>query len=266
MTSFGKVFKVMFKQKTRAVWTLIAVNLVGSLLAVLTNHQAISREVINMPKGVGAATDWLMNYGVIFFTIGLFLDFAYLCLSIVYNERINNASTWRLVPFSTEGLLGTNYLTSLLGCIIITMVQMVISGLCLLPMFLNKTTLMKVAGHISDLPLGEFIRDLLLYCVVVLLGAILLYGLFSLLNLGGRAIADFLPVRSGRALVFLIRLLLFIAIFYLLSYYARTYNRLTRNSTVGLMIVALLILDIIVLALIWFLLDRFAEPKAQVND
>lgn len=265
MTSFGKVFKVMFKQKMRAVWTLIAVNLVGSLLAVITNHQAISQEVINMPKGVPAATDWLLNYGVIFLTIGLFLDFAYFCLSIVYNERINNASTWRLVPFSTEGLLGTNYLTSLLGCIIITVVQFAISALCLLPMFFNKG-LMKAIGHIPDFPWGEFIHDMLLYCVVVLLGAILLYGLFSLLNLGGRAIADFLPVRSGRALVFLIRLVLFIAIFYLLSYYGRTFNKITRTSTVGLMIVALLILDIIVVALIWFLLDRFAEPKAQVND
>lgn len=261
MTSFGKVFKAMFKQKTRLVWTLIVLNLVASLISVISRHKTlVDGSIAEMPKGVSPAVAWLLSYGVVFLCVSVIIDFIYFCITVEYNERINNATTWRLVPISAGKLLGTNYLTSLIDCIMITAIQFVIGLLCFIPVFTDQKVVHAMVY--GSFPWSKFFNQTAWFAVTVILSAVLFYALITLLNLGGRAIADFLPVRSGRAIVFVIRLVLFIAMFYVLNYYAKILIVHTSmpdspwGSALGLFV-----LDIIVCAIDWLLVERFAEPK-----
>lgn len=262
MTSFGKVFKAMFKQKTRLVWTLIVLNFVASLISVISNHKTlVDGSIAEMPKNVSPAVAWLLSYGVVFIGVGLIVDFIYFCMTVEYNERINNASTWRLVPISAGKLLGTNYLTSLVDCIMITAIQFVIGLLCFIPVFSNKAIVHDMVH--GSFPWGKFFSQSAWFVVTVLLSAVLFYALITLLNLGGRAIADFLPMRSGRAIVFVIRLALFIAMFYMLNYYAKILIVHTNmpDSPWG-SVLGLFILDVIFCTIDWLLVDRYAEATS----
>lgn len=276
MTSFGTLFRQLFKQKAKSAYLLIAIQLIASLvLTVLSlindgsemNHAQVAGVSIG-----NTVMTYLLSYGLIFLVIGIPVTLAYFVMTSWKNEKINRSQTWRLVPISSEKLYIANTLSSFAAFIYLNIIQAVITALISLVAYIGSDDLRKAVTLIFN-ELGREVNTNLGSTVEFIISAILLglaaYITVSFYHFVTRAIIDFLPNKAAAFTAIVVRLVMMVLVIWLVAKFfevaSNMYDSLFSVAAAGDAGVAVLFLlfDIIFGGINIVLIKKFVEAKGD---
>ena len=279
MTSFNTLFNRMFQEKSRTVYLIYLIQAFASLcfsvwmiismkgdpnVMVINGHHEVTNHLIS----------YLLIFGVMMFITSFFANFVYWIISSIKNEKINRSQTWRLIPISDTKFLLSNFGTAFISYLWL----MILEGITVAVTCLPVLTVNEVRKNLADFfsrsqQLGT--QDwwgLLGALVLVILLGYAWYAIVSLINLSSRSIMDFLPNGSSKFIMFIVRVVIILAIIWLLSkattvvfgaignlipFLADGNNDLQMNGT----LVAFLLFDVVVTLIDILLLNKFVEAK-----
>lgn len=279
MTSFNTLFNRMFQEKSRTVYLIYLIQAFASLcfsvwmiismkgdpnVMVINGHHEVTNHLIS----------YLLIFGVMMFITSFFANFVYWIISSVKNEKINRSQTWRLIPISDTKFLLSNFGTAFISYLWL----MILEGITVAVTCLPVLTVNEVRKNLADFfsrsqQLGT--QDwwgLLGALVLVILLGYAWYAIVSLINLSSRSIMDFLPNGSNKFLMFVVRVVIIIAVIWLLSNAATVVfeaigNFLpfladgNDNLQIGGTLVSFLVFDVVITLLDILLLNKFVEAK-----
>lgn len=279
MTSFNTLFNRMFQEKSRTVYLIYLIQAFASLcfsvwmiismkgdpnVMVINGHHEVTNHLIS----------YLLIFGVMMFITSFFANFVYWIISSVKNEKINRSQTWRLIPISDTKFLLSNFGTAFISYLWL----MILEGITVAVTCLPVLTVNEVRKNLADFfsrsqQLGT--QDwwgLLGALVLVILLGYAWYAIVSLINLSSRSIMDFLPNGSNKFLMFVVRVVIIIAVIWLLNNAATVVfgaigNFLpfladgNDNLQIGGTLVSFLVFDVVITLLDILLLNKFVEAK-----
>lgn len=276
MTSFNTLFNRMFQEKSRSVYLVFLIQVFASLCFTLLVLFSSKNDANQISLGSNSET---VNGITVFFVLfagmmamtSFFASFVYWIISSIKNEKINCSQTWRLIPINDTKFLLSNFGTAFLSYIWLGILQVVVAGLSLLPLLSSN----QIRHEISLLKINFSAQDLWQIfggVILVILLGYAWYALVSLINLSTRSIMDFLPNGSSKALMFVVRLVIIIAIIWFLSYattalfgifgkFMSFIGGSNDNVQIGLVLLEFLIFDVIVTLIDVLLLNKFVEAK-----
>lgn len=273
MTSFNTLFNRMFQEKSRSVYLIFLIQVFTSLcLALFSSRNDVNQiSLSGNTETVSGITVFFVLFAGMLAMTSFFASFVYWIISSVKNEKINRSQTWRLIPISDTKFLLNNFGTAFLSYIWLGILQAVLAGLSLLPLLSSS----KIRQEIALLKINLSAQDLwqiLGGIILVILLGYAWYALVSLINLSTHSIMDFLPNGSSKALMFIVRLVIIIAIIWLLSYASMALFSVfgkflpflggsDDNVSMGWVLLEFLVFDAIVTLIDVLLLNKFVEAK-----
>ncbi|MDF7668301.1 hypothetical protein [Lactobacillus sp. ESL0703] len=273
MAVFERLFTELFKQKSKKAHLMIMLQFVSALVTTIFNYFESTGEMKFVLQKENGFLPFLF---AIFFAFSFLFLPIYLIVTSLQNERINHSQTWRLAPMSDANIYLDNTLSSFVNFIYLALLQTLGSIFLFgLSYLFNKRTKNGWDGMLAAIRKGNQSRatltDLLGIVLIAILLGLLVYLVISFLNFTSQAIVDFLPAVSSKFIVTIIRLILIIAIMWLLTKvylfvkpivasplsYLLGEKELELWPAVGLFT----ILDVILAAVNMFLISKFFEAK-----
>ncbi|NRO17482.1 ABC transporter permease [Lactobacillus helveticus] len=279
MTSFNTLFNRMFQEKSRTVYLIYLIQAFASLcfsvwmiismkgdpnVMVINGHHEVTNHLIF----------YLLIFGVMMFITSFFANFVYWIISSIKNEKINRSQTWRLIPISDTKFLLSNFGTAFISYLWL----MILEGITVAVTCLPVLTVSEVRKNLADffsrsqqLGTQDWWGILGALVLVILLGYAW-YAIVSLINLSSRSIMDFLPNGSSKFIMFIVRVVIILAIIWLLSkattvvfgaignlipFLADGNKDLQMSGT----LVEFLLFDLVVTLIDILLLNKFVEAK-----
>ena len=274
MTSFNTLFNRMFQEKSKSVYLIFLIQAFASLcltIIVFVSGNGTPEFVNgNDTSNVNLVVAFLAVYAVMMLITSFVADFVYWIVSSIKNERINRSQTWRLIPVSDTKFLLGNFGTAFLTYIWLGILETVTILITLLPM-LSHQEVRKVHSHVSlNLSAHDWQEMLASLGLIILIGYAW-YAIVSLLNLASRSIIDFLPGGSSKVLTFIIRVVVIIAIIWILGHAASIiFSVLGEFSPFAVnnydidyatTLLQFLVFDVVITLIDIFLLNKFVEAK-----
>lgn len=274
MTSFNTLFNRMFQEKSKSVYLIFLIQAFASLcltIIVFVSGNGTPEFVNgNDTSNVNLVVAFLAVYAVMMLITSFMADFVYWIVSSIKNEKINRSQTWRLIPVSDTKFLLGNFGTAFLTYIWLGILETVTILITLLPM-LSDQEVRKVLSHVSlNLSAHDWQEMLASLGLIILIGYAW-YAIVSLLNLASRSIIDFLPGGSSKVLTFIIRVVVIIAIIWILGHAASIiFSVLGEFSPFAVnnydidyatTLLQFLVFDVVITLIDIFLLNKFVEAK-----
>lgn len=274
MTSFNTLFNRMFQEKSKSVYLIFLIQAFASLcltIIVFVSGNGTPEFVNgNDTSNVNLVVAFLAVYAVMMLITSFAADFVYWIVSSIKNEKINRSQTWRLIPVSDTKFLLGNFGTAFLTYIWLGILETVTILITLLPM-LSDQEVRKVLSHVSlNLSAHDWQEMLASLGLIILIGYAW-YAIVSLLNLASRSIIDFLPGGSSKVLTFIIRVVVIIAIIWILGHAASIiFSVLGEFSPFAVnnydidyatTLLQFLVFDVVITLIDIFLLNKFVEAK-----
>lgn len=274
MTSFNTLFNRMFQEKSKSVYLIFLIQAFASLcltIIVFVSGNGTPEFVNgNDTSNVNLVVAFLAVYAVMLLITSFVADFVYWIVSSIKNEKINRSQTWRLIPVSDTKFLLGNFGTAFLTYIWLEILETVTILITLLPM-LSDQEVRKVLSHVSlNLSAHDWQEMLASLGLIILIGYAW-YAIVSLLNLASRSIIDFLPGGSSKVLTFIIRVVVIIAIIWILGHAASIiFSVLGEFSPFAVnnydidyatTLLQFLVFDVVITLIDIFLLNKFVEAK-----
>lgn len=274
MTSFNTLFNRMFQEKSKSVYLIFLIQAFASLcltIIVFVSGNGTPEFVNgNDTSNVNLVVAFLAVYAVMMLITSFVADFVYWIVSSIKNEKINRSQTWRLIPVSDTKFLLGNFGTAFLTYIWLGILETVTILITLLPM-LSDQEVRKVLNHVSlNLSAHDWQEMLASLGLIILIGYAW-YAIVSLLNLASRSIIDFLPGGSSKVLTFIIRVVVIIAIIWILGHAASIiFSVLGEFSPFAVnnydidyatTLLQFLVFDVVITLIDIFLLNKFVEAK-----
>lgn len=274
MTSFNTLFNRMFQEKSKSVYLIFLIQAFASLcltIVVFVSGNGTPEFVNgNDTSNVNLVVAFLAVYAVMMLITSFVADFVYWIVSSIKNEKINRSQTWRLIPVSDTKFLLGNFGTAFLTYIWLGILETVTILITLLPM-LSDQEVRKVLSHVSlNLSAHDWQEMLASLGLIILIGYAW-YAIVSLLNLASRSIIDFLPGGSSKVLTFIIRVVVIIAIIWILGHAASIiFSVLGEFSPFAVnnydidyatTLLQFLVFDVVITLIDIFLLNKFVEAK-----
>lgn len=274
MTSFNTLFNRMFQEKSKSVYLIFLIQAFASLcltIIVFVSGNGTPEFVNgNDTSNVNLVVAFLAVYAVMLLITSFVADFVYWIVSSIKNEKINRSQTWRLIPVSDTKFLLGNFGTAFLTYIWLGILETVTILITLLPM-LSDQEVRKVLSHVSlNLSAHDWQEMLASLGLIILIGYAW-YAIVSLLNLTSRSIIDFLPGGSSKVLTFIIRVVVIIAIIWILGHAASIiFSVLGEFSPFAVnnydidyatTLLQFLVFDVVITLIDIFLLNKFVEAK-----
>jgi hypothetical protein len=235
MSSFGMTFKAMFARKRHGVWQVLWVTLLASVVSlIIAMIKSAARghfyEEMLSNGELSPFSSICLLLGTCVLIWGMLGIIAYFFISVRQNEKINRSATWRLIPISTAKFYGSNLLSAFLSYIILGLIYSVIGTLLLLPVLLDKRNISETTRSIQKLFSAEVLSkidpwSILGGIVFMLVFGLLVYTGISLINLGSRTLADYLPTNMAKLGRFVIGVIFIILAFWLMNIFNDAYNR-----------------------------------------
>ncbi|MEN2380107.1 ABC transporter permease [Lactobacillus helveticus] len=279
MTSFNTLFNRMFQEKSRAVYLIYLIQAFASLcfsvwmiismkgdpnVMVINGHHEVTNHLIF----------YLLIFGVMMFITSFFANFVYWIISSIKNEKINRSQTWRLIPISDTKFLLSNFGTAFISYLWLMILEGITVAVTCLPVLTVNEVRKNLADFFSrsqQLGTQDWWGILGALVLVILLGYAW-YAIVSLINLSSRSIMDFLPNGSSKFIMFIVRVVIILAIIWLLSkattvvfgaignlipFLADGNKDLQMSGT----LVEFLLFDLVVTLIDILLLNKFVEAK-----
>lgn len=274
MTSFNTLFNRMFQEKSKSVYLIFLIQAFASLCFTIIGFVSENGtpEFVNGKdtSNVNLVVAFLAVYAVMMLITSFVADFVYWIVSSIKNEKINRSQTWRLIPVSDTKFLLGNFGTAFLTYIWLGILETVTILITLLPM-LSDQEVRKVLSHVSlNLSVHDWQEMLASLGLIILIGYAW-YAIVSLLNLASRSIIDFLPGGSSKVLTFIIRVVVIIAIIWILGHAASIiFSVLGEFSPFAVnnydidyatTLLQFLVFDVVITLIDIFLLNKFVEAK-----
>ncbi|KAA8789875.1 ABC transporter permease [Lactobacillus crispatus] len=274
MTSFNTLFNRMFQEKSKSVYLIFLIQAFASLcltIIVFVSGNGTPEFVNgNDTSNVNLVVAFLAVFAVMMLITSFVADFVYWIVSSIKNEKINRSQTWRLIPVSDTKFLLGNFGTAFLTYIWLGILETVTILITLLPM-LSDQEVRKVLSHVSlNLSAHDWQEMLASLGLIILIGYAW-YAIVSLLNLASRSIIDFLPGGSSKVLTFIIRVVVIIAIIWILGHAASIiFSVLGEFSPFAVnnydidyatTLLQFLVFDVVITLIDIFLLNKFVEAK-----
>lgn len=274
MTSFNTLLNRMFQEKSKSVYLIFLIQAFASLcltIIVFVSGNGTPEFVNgNDTSNVNLVVAFLAVYAVMMLITSFVADFVYWIVSSIKNEKINRSQTWRLIPVSDTKFLLGNFGTAFLTYIWLGILETVTILITLLPM-LSDQDVRKVLSHVSlNLSAHDWQEMLASLGLIILIGYAW-YAIVSLLNLASRSIIDFLPGGSSKVLTFIIRVVVIIAIIWILGHAASIiFSVLGEFSPFAVnnydidyatTLLQFLVFDVVITLIDIFLLNKFVEAK-----
>lgn len=274
MTSFNTLFNRMFQEKSKSVYLIFLIQAFASLcltIIVFVSGNGTPEFVNgNDTSNVNLVVAFLAVYAVMMLITSFVADFVYWIVSSIKNEKINRSQTWRLIPVSDTKFLLGNFGTAFLTYIWLGILETVTILITLLPM-LSDQEVRKVLSHVSlNLSAHDWQEMLASLGLIILIGYAW-YAIVSLLNLASRGIIDFLPGGSSKVLTFIIRVVVIIAIIWILGHAASIiFSVLGEFSPFAVnnydidyatTLLQFLVFDVVITLIDILLLNKFVEAK-----
>ncbi len=274
MTSFNTLFNRMFQEKSKSVYLIFLIQAFASLCLTIIGFVSGNGtpEFVNGndTSNVNLVIAFLAVYAVMMLITSFVADFVYWIVSSIKNEKINRSQTWRLIPVSDTKFLLGNFGTAFLTYIWLGILETVTILITLLPM-LSDQEVRKVLSHVSlNLSAHDWQEMLASLGLIILIGYAW-YAIVSLLNLASRSIIDFLPGGSSKVLTFIIRVVVIIAIIWILGHAASIiFSVLGEFSPFAVnnydidyatTLLQFLAFDVVITLIDIFLLNKFVEAK-----
>ena len=274
MTSFNTLFNRMFQEKNKSVYLIFLIQAFASLCFTIIGFVSENGtpEFVNGndTSNVNLVVAFLAVYAVMMLITSFVADFVYWIVSSIKNEKINRSQTWRLIPVSDTKFLLGNFGTAFLTYIWLGILETVTILITLLPM-LSDQEVRKVLSHVSlNLSAHDWQEMLASLGLIILIGYAW-YAIVSLLNLASRSIIDFLPGGSSKVLTFIIRVVVIIAIIWILGHAASIiFSVLGEFSPFAVnnydidyatTLLQFLVFDVVITLIDIFLLNKFVEAK-----
>lgn len=274
MTSFNTLFNRMFQEKSKSVYLIFLIQAFASLcltIIVFVSGNGTPEFVNgNDTSNVNLVVAFLAVFAVMMLITSFVADFVYWIVSSIKNEKINRSQTWRLIPVSDTKFLLGNFGTAFLTYIWLRILETVTILITLLPM-LSDQEVRKVLSHVSlNLSAHDWQEMLASLGLIILIGYAW-YAIVSLLNLASRSIIDFLPGGSSKVLTFIIRVVVIIAIIWILGHAASIiFSVLGEFSPFAVnnydidyatTLLQFLVFDVVITLIDIFLLNKFVEAK-----
>lgn len=274
MTSFNTLFNRMFQEKSKSVYLIFLIQAFASLCFTIIGFVSENGtpEFVNGKdtSSVNVIVAFLAVFAVMMLITSFIADFVYWIVSSIKNEKINRSQTWRLIPVSDTKFLLGNFGTAFLTYIWLGILETVTILITLLPM-LSDQEVRKLLSHISlNLSAHDWQEMLASLGLIILIGYAW-YAIVSLLNLASRSIIDFLPGGSSKVLTFIIRVVVIIAIIWILGHAASIiFSVLGEFSPFAVnnydidyatTLLQFLVFDVVITLIDIFLLNKFVEAK-----
>ena len=283
MTSFNTLFNRMFQEKSRTVYLIYLIQAFASLCfsvwMIISMKGDPNVVVINVViNGHHEVTNhlifYLLIFGVMMFITSFFAYFVYWIISSIKNEKINRSQTWRLIPISDTKFLLSNFGTAFISYLWLMILEGITVAVTCLPVLTVNEVRKNLADFFSrsqQLGTQDWWGILGALVLVILLGYAW-YAIVSLINLSSRSIMDFLPNGSSKFIMFIVRVVIILAIIWLLSkattvvfgaignfipFLVDGNNDLQMSGT----LVAFLLFDVVVTLIDILLLNKFVEAK-----
>ncbi|MCT0197295.1 ABC transporter permease [Lactobacillus helveticus] len=220
MTSFNTLFNRMFQEKSRTVYLIYLIQAFASLcfsvwmiismkgdpnVMVINGHHEVTNHLIS----------YLLYFGVMMCITSFFANFVYWIISSIKNEKINRSQTWRLIPISDTKFLLSNFGTAFISYLWLMILEGITVAVTCLPV-LTVNEVRKNFSRGQQLGTQDWWGLLGALVLVILLGYAW-YAIVSLINLSSRSIMDFLPNGSSKFIMFIVRVVIILAIIWLLS-------------------------------------------------
>lgn len=274
MTSFNTLFNRMFQEKSKSVYLIFLIQAFASLcltIIVFVSGNGTPEFVNgNDTSNVNLVVAFLAVYAVMMLITSFVADFVYWIVSSIKNEKINRSQTWRLIPVSDTKFLLGNFGTAFLTYIWLGILETVTILITLLPM-LSDQEVRKVLSHVSLNLSAHDWQEMLASLGLIILICYAWYAIVSLLNLASRSIIDFLPGGSSKVLTFIIRVVVIIAIIWILGHAASIiFSVLGEFSPFAVnnydidyatTLLQFLVFDVVITLIDIFLLNKFVEAK-----
>lgn len=274
MTSFNTLFNRMFQEKSKSVYLIFLIQAFASLcltiIGFVSGNGTPEFANGNDTSNVNLVVAFLAVFAVMMLITSFVADFVYWIVSSIKNEKINRSQTWRLIPVSDTKFLLGNFGTAFLTYIWLGILETVTILITLLPM-LSDQEVRKVLSHVSlNLSAHDWQEMLASLGLIILIGYAW-YAIVSLLNLASRSIIDFLPGGSSKVLTFIIRVVVIIAIIWILGHAASIiFSVLGEFSPFAVnnydidyatTLLQFLVFDVVITLIDIFLLNKFVEAK-----
>lgn len=274
MTSFNTLFNRMFQEKSKSVYLIFLIQAFASLCFTIIGFVSENGtpEFVNGKdtSSVNVIVAFLAVFAVMMLITSFIADFVYWIISSIKNEKINRSQTWRLIPVTDTKFLLSNFGTAFLTYIWLGILEAVTIIVTLLPM-LSDQEVRKVLSHVSlNLSAHDWQEMLASLGLIILIGYAW-YAIVSLLNLASRSIIDFLPGGSSKVLTFIIRVVVIIAIIWILGHAASIiFSVLGEFSPFAVnnydidyatTLLQFLVFDVVITLIDIFLLNKFVEAK-----
>ncbi|WP_270482704.1 ABC transporter permease [Lactobacillus crispatus] len=274
MTSFNTLFNRMFQEKSKSVYLIFLIQAFASLCFTIIGFVSENGtpEFVNGKdtSSVNVIVAFLAVFAVMMLITSFIADFVYWIISSIKNEKINRSQTWRLIPVSDTKFLLGNFGTAFLTYIWLGILETVTILITLLPM-LSEQEVRKVLSHVSlNLSAHDWQEMLASLGLIILIGYAW-YAIVSLLNLASCSIIDFLPGGSSKVLTFIIRVVVIIAIIWILGHAASIiFSVLGEFSPFAVnnydidyatTLLQFLVFDVVITLIDIFLLNKFVEAK-----
>lgn len=274
MTSFNTLFNRMFQEKSKSVYLIFLIQAFASLCFTIIGFVSENGtpEFVNGKdtSSVNVIVAFLAVFAVMMLITSFIADFVYWIISSIKNEKINRSQTWRLIPVTDTKFLLSNFGTAFLTYIWLGILETVTILITLLPM-LSDQEVRKVLSHVSlNLSAHDWQEMLASLGLIILIGYAW-YAIVSLLNLASRSIIDFLPGGSSKVLTFIIRVVVIIAIIWILGHAASIiFSVLGEFSPFAVnnydidyatTLLQFLVFDVVITLIDIFLLNKFVEAK-----
>lgn len=274
MTSFNTLFNRMFQEKSKSVYLIFLIQAFASLCFTIIDFVSENGtpEFVNGKdtSSVNVIVAFLAVFAVMMLITSFIADFVYWIISSIKNEKINRSQTWRLIPVTDTKFLLSNFGTAFLTYIWLGILETVTILITLLPM-LSDQEVRKVLSHVSlNLSAHDWQEMLASLGLIILIGYAW-YAIVSLLNLASRSIIDFLPGGSSKVLTFIIRVVVIIAIIWILGHAASIiFSVLGEFSPFAVnnydidyatTLLQFLVFDVVITLIDIFLLNKFVEAK-----
>ena len=274
MTSFNTLFNRMFQEKSKSVYLIFLIQAFASLCFTIIGFVSENGtpEFVNGndTSSVNVIVAFLAVFAVMMLITSFIADFVYWIISSIKNEKINRSQTWRLIPVTDTKFLLSNFGTAFLTYIWLGILEAVTIIVTLLPM-LSDQDVRKAIGqariHLSARDWQTMLGSLLL---IIFIGYAW-YAIVSLLNLASRSIIDFLPGGSSKVWTFIIRVVVIIAIIWILGHAASIiFSVLGEFSPFAVnnydidyatTLLQFLVFDVLITLIDIFLLNKFVEAK-----
>lgn len=211
MKKCWRLFKVLFRQKTRLTYRVFGIQLLAtvvcSLIMIFTTPQANRWE------------SYPYDLQIIFILFCLLANLIYLGITCWQNEKFNHDQTWRLIPLHDDQLYLTNTVSSGIAFIYLDFllgIELVLMLVLLYPV--DEYTRQQIAAfdywvtHLTLLKCGK----LLLAALLLLLIGLAIYLTVSCLNFSSHTVIDFWFGKSHRIITWLVRLVMIILVSWLL--------------------------------------------------